>query len=126
MTPEPQRGPVDADAPYLFIASMDVAPEKEALFNEVYDHEHAPNLSAVPGVLDVARYESTDLVLSIGGALQRFELSRPKYHAVFALNSPDVLISDAWGRAIETGRWPDAVRPFTLNREHRLFRRRGL
>ena len=35
---------------YLFIASMDVAPEKEALFNEVYDQEHVPNLLRVPGV----------------------------------------------------------------------------
>ena len=27
---------------YLFIVSMDVAKEKEALFNEVYDKEHVP------------------------------------------------------------------------------------
>ena len=27
---------------YVFIASMDVDPEKEDLFNEVYDTEHAP------------------------------------------------------------------------------------
>jgi hypothetical protein len=125
MTAEPQHGHVDAGAPYLFIASMDVAPEKEALFNEVYDEEHAPSLSAVPGVLDIARYESTELILSIGGTLQRFELARPKYHAMFALNSPDVLVSDAWSRAIEDGRWPDEVRPFTFNRQHRLCRRRG-
>ena len=30
-------------AKYLFIASMDVEPEKEALFNEVYDTEHVRN-----------------------------------------------------------------------------------
>ena len=36
---------------YIFIASMDVAPEKEALFNEIYDREHVPNLLKVPGVL---------------------------------------------------------------------------
>jgi len=29
---------------YLFVASMDVDPDKEALFNEVYDTEHVPNL----------------------------------------------------------------------------------
>jgi hypothetical protein len=29
---------------YLFVASMDVDPAKEALFNEVYDTEHVPNL----------------------------------------------------------------------------------
>jgi hypothetical protein len=126
MTPDAQRGATDPGAPYLFIASMDVSAEKEALFNEVYDQEHAPNLAAVPGVLDVERYESTELTLSIGGTLQRFELHRPKYHAIFALTSPDVLVSDAWGRAIETGRWPDDVRPHTFNRQHRLCRRRGL
>ncbi len=36
---------------YLFIASMDVEPDKEALFNEVYDEEHVPNLMIVPGVI---------------------------------------------------------------------------
>jgi hypothetical protein len=124
MTAEPQSRP-DAGAPYLFIASMDVTPDDEALFNEVYDEEHAPNLAAVPGVLDVARYESTDLTLSIGGTLQRFELQRPKYHAIFSLANPDVLVSDAWSRAIEAGRWPDEVRPLTSNRQHRLLRRHG-
>ena len=35
---------------YLFIVSMDVKKEKEALFNEVYDKEHVPLLGKVPGV----------------------------------------------------------------------------
>ena len=35
---------------YLFVASMDVDPDKEDLFNEVYDTEHIPNLLKVPGV----------------------------------------------------------------------------
>jgi hypothetical protein len=35
---------------YIFVASMDVDPDKEALFNEVYDIEHIPNLLKVPGV----------------------------------------------------------------------------
>ena len=37
-------------AKYLFVVSMDVDPDKEALFNEVYDTEHVPLLSKVPGV----------------------------------------------------------------------------
>ena len=28
---------------YLFVASMDVDPDKKALFNEVYDTEHVPS-----------------------------------------------------------------------------------
>ena len=31
-------------AKYLFIVSMDVTKDKEALFNEVYDKEHVPLL----------------------------------------------------------------------------------
>ena len=42
---------------YLFVASMDVDPDKEALFNEVYDTEHVPNLLKVPGVHAVARMD---------------------------------------------------------------------
>jgi hypothetical protein len=52
-------------------------------------------------------------------------LQRPKYHAIFSLANPDVLVSDAWSRAIEAGRWPDEVRPLTSNRQHRLLRRHG-
>jgi hypothetical protein len=33
---------MSSTAKYRFIVSMDVAPEKEALFNEVYDQEHMP------------------------------------------------------------------------------------
>ena len=36
---------------YLFIASMDVDPERDALFNEVYNTEHCPLLSQVPAWL---------------------------------------------------------------------------
>ncbi len=42
---------------YLFIASMDVDREHESIFHEVYDQEHIPNLSDVPGVLSVARFQ---------------------------------------------------------------------
>ena len=43
---------------YLFTASMDVDPAKEDLFNEVYDTEHVPLLSKVPGVISVQRLVS--------------------------------------------------------------------
>ena len=32
---------------YLFVASMDVDPAKEALFHEVYNTEHCPELGKV-------------------------------------------------------------------------------
>ena len=44
---------------YLFVVSMDVDPDKEALFNEVYDTEHVPNLLQVPGFHAAARMVGT-------------------------------------------------------------------
>jgi hypothetical protein len=107
------------------ISSMDVAPDKERLFNEVYDKEHLRNLATVPGVVRIDRYETTELVMAIGGRVQRMGVSRPRYHAIYALTTPDVLVSDAWSQAVEAGRWPGEVRPFTLNREHLLCKRLG-
>jgi hypothetical protein len=31
-----------------------------------------------------------------------------------------VLTSDAWAKAVEKGRWPAQVRPYTRNRRHTL------
>ena len=40
---------------YVFVVSMDVDPDKEALFNEVYDTEHVPLILSVPGVRAATR-----------------------------------------------------------------------
>jgi hypothetical protein len=40
---------------WIFSAVMDVDPDQEALFNEVYDDEHVPHLRKVPGVISVTR-----------------------------------------------------------------------
>ena len=63
-------------AKYLMIASMDVEPEHEDLFNEVYDKEHIPNLSKVRGVLGISRYKRGTLTMNIGGDLVRAENHR--------------------------------------------------
>ena len=54
-------------APYLFIASMDVDPDKLDLFNEVYDTEHVPLLKKVRGVVKITRLSKEPLKLSMGG-----------------------------------------------------------
>ena len=104
---------------YIFIASMDVAPEKEALFNEVYDTEHVPNLLKVPGVRGVTRLKTEPASLNIGGEAKPLSGEGwPSYSAIYEIDSPDVLSSAAWGKAVELGRWPKEVRPFTSNRRH--------
>ena len=35
--------------PYVFWVMMDIEPHREALFNELYDHEHLPLLLKLPG-----------------------------------------------------------------------------
>ena len=38
---------------YIYLVQMDVKPDVEAEFNRVYDEQHVPLISKVPGVLDV-------------------------------------------------------------------------
>jgi hypothetical protein len=110
---------------YLFIVSRDVAPEKEALFNEVHDTEHVPNLMKVAGVRAVTRLRTEPARFVLGG--QAKELTgegAPKYVAIYEIDSPAVLDSAAWEEvsrdteASEKGRWPTEVRPYTRNRHH--------
>ena len=113
-------------ARYLMIASMDVDPEHDALFNEVYDQEHIPNLSRVPGVLGIVRYKREELIMSIGGErkIMRAE-NEPAYSVIYELENPDVLTSPEWAEAVEAGRWPAQVRPYTRNRRHVLLKMRS-
>ena len=109
-------------AKYLFVVSMDVDPGKEALFNEVYDTEHIPNLLKVPGVRAVTRMAGEPFAVSIGGAEKKVAHDGPRYSAVYEIDAPDVLTSPAWAKAVEDGRWPGEVRPFTHNRRHALYK----
>jgi hypothetical protein len=112
-----------AKVKYLMIASMDVDAEHDAIFNEVYDKEHVPNLLKVPGVLGVSRYQRGTLTMNIGGERKTIEIpNEPAYTAIYELESPDVLTSPAWDQAIEEGRWPSQVRPHTKNRRHILLK----
>jgi hypothetical protein len=61
---------------YVLIASMDVTPEAESLFNEVYDTEHVPNLLQVPGVHSVTRMKGEPARFAIAGAVR--ELPAPR------------------------------------------------
>ena len=109
-------------ARYVFIASMDVDADKEAIFNEVYDTEHIPSLLAVPGVRSATRLKGEAFAVSIGGAAKPTAHAGPIYSAIFEVDSPGVLVSPQWARAVEAGRWPKEVRPYTRNRHHALFK----
>jgi hypothetical protein len=112
---------MDPRTRYIFTASMDVEADKEALFNEVYDTEHIPELLKVPGVLSVTRTTLAPLTMSMGGELKTIVVEgEPKYSAIYELEGAEVLTSAAWASAVEKGRWPAQVRPYTRNRRHTL------
>jgi hypothetical protein len=111
---------------YLFSAAMDVEPAKDAIFNEVYDQEHVPLLLKVPGVIAVARFKSQPVTMIIGGERRTIVIdNEPRYNALYEIESPEVLLSPAWANAVDQGRWPGEVRPYTKNRRHVMYERMG-
>ena len=109
---------------YVFSAAMDVTPERERLFHEVYDREHVPLILKMPGVISAARFELTPLTMIIGGERQTMVAEgAPRFHALYELESPEVLVSAPWAKAVDQGRWPGEVRPYTSNRRHLLLRK---
>lgn len=108
---------------YIFMVSMDVDPDKEALFNEVYDQEHVPNLLRVPGVHAATRVKAEpSFTTSIGGEEKRIAHEGASYCAIYEIDGPHVLTTPEWAKASEAGRWPSRVRPFTHNRRHAVYK----
>jgi hypothetical protein len=102
---------------------MDVDPDKEAIFNEVYDQEHVPLISKVPGVISITRLKLDTLRMTMGGETKIMDSQgAPRYAAIYELASPDVLTSPAFAKAVDHGRWPTEVRPYTTNRHHTLYK----
>jgi len=97
-----QLVPGDLTAPdvagALLVASMNVAPEAEADFNEWYDTEHLPQLGAVPNVLSARRFRATDTT------------PERRYLALYHLRNASVSQSDAWASAANTP-WTERMRP---------------
>jgi hypothetical protein len=106
---------------YLYFASMDVTAEKEALLNEVYDTEHVPALLKVPGVISITRLKAQPFAFTMAGETKQIPVgNEPAYTAIYEIESPDVLVSEEWAAAVEVGRWPAEVRPYTSNRRQVL------
>lgn len=82
-------------AKYIHIAQIDVPAEHEAEFNRLYDEEHVPRITSVPGVISGRRFKLN------GGA--RGEI--PRYLAIYELESPDIPQSKEWEIAAETPNW---------------------
>ena len=93
----PGTAAAPAGAGGVLLNAMNVVPEHEAEFNDWYDNEHIPALTAVPGVLAARRYRAT------------IEDSQ-RYVALYHLTGPEVARSDTWKTAASTP-WTDKLRP---------------
>ncbi|MAF47614.1 MAG: hypothetical protein QGH73_09565 [Rhodospirillales bacterium] len=106
---------------YLLIVSMDIDSDKEGLFHQVYDEEHIPLILKLPGVRSVTRLEGQSAKVRVGGQLQNIDMSdEPTFTAIYEIDSPEILETEEWQNAVEAGRWPGEVRPYTSNRRFEL------
>ncbi|HQT77801.1 MAG: hypothetical protein B7Z80_10555 [Rhodospirillales bacterium 20-64-7] len=107
-----QTLPGDADSPLgaggLLVNAMNIAPEQETGFNDWYDHEHIPALSAVPGVLSARRFIDPK--------------GTHRHLALYHLTSPEVAMGDAW-KAAAFSPWTEQLRPHFRDHLRILARR---
>jgi hypothetical protein len=80
----------------LLLNAMNIAPEFEAEFNEWYDKEHIPALSAVPGVLCARRFRGSS--------------GNRRYVALYHLATPEVQESAEWKQARQSD-WTSRLQP---------------
>ncbi len=110
---------------YIYLVQMDIPANFEADFNRIYDTEHVPMLSKVPGVRSVTRYR-----------LEKSNDSRmQKYMAIYEIDSPAIVDSKEWEvagacvdspewqKAGEWGDWAPKIRPHTTERHHSYFKK---
>lgn len=77
-------------APYVLTVRVGISPDREEEFNTWYDEDHVPALLNVEGVRGARRYRAVEGV--------------PKYLAVYELDNPELLQSEAWSKARDYGR----------------------
>jgi hypothetical protein len=71
----------------LLLVMMDIDPEHEEDFNRWYSEEHVPERLSVPGFVSARRFRAVE--------------GSPRYLALYELDSPDVLQSDAYRHFLE-------------------------
>jgi hypothetical protein len=110
LTPIPAN-PGGPAMPYIFVVQLDIPAADDAEFNRIYDAEHFPMLSKVPGVRSAARYRLAHSTLP----------GMARYLTIYELDSPAVMQSEAWEKAGAYGDWVAKIRPKLTSRQHSVF-----
>ena len=79
----------------LLLVMIDVDPEHEEEFNRWYNEEHLPERLACPGFLSGRRFVAVE--------------GEPKYLALYDLESPDVLQSEAYKMIYGPSGWTQKI-----------------
>lgn len=98
--------------PYIYFVQLDIPESLDAELNRIYDTEHVPMLSKVPGVRRVTRYRRE----------QSNDTRMQKYLAIYEIDSPAIVDSREWAEASAWGDWATRIRPHTTSRHHSVFR----
>lgn len=101
-----------AGARYFYMVTFEIDAADEALFNEIYDTEHIPNILKVPGVLGITRFR--DHAPNERGWLV--------YSALYYLAKADLPDTPEWKTESDKGRWMPLIRPKVKSRQRRLGR----
>ena len=100
---------------------LSLCPVNSELLVEHLTHLLIGEFNDSPSKILIYRLSLEPLKLSMAGKIQEIVAEgEPNFAAYYWIESPDVLTSDAWGDAIEEGRWAEHVRPYTKNRRHVL------
>ncbi|MGH8667043.1 MAG: hypothetical protein ACREUX_22505, partial [Burkholderiales bacterium] len=83
------------DAPFCMIITFEIAPQDEAEFNDIYDHDHIPNILELDGVREIIRFR--DAAPNEKGFLV--------YSALYMLASENLHETAEWKALSDLGRW---------------------
>ena len=100
---------------YIYFVQMDIPQSLDGELNRIYDTEHVPMLSKVPGVNSVRRYRLE----------QSNDTRMQKYLAIYEIDAPSVVESKARDEASAWGGWATQIRPHTTSRHHSYFEKIG-
>jgi len=99
---------------YIFVAQVTMPASHHAIFEELYENEHVPNLMKVPGVKSCSRFKMEWAICEMA-----------EYLTIYEVDHPDVPKSEAWREAANKGGWGEKVRPFYTLRQHGMYSSTG-
>jgi hypothetical protein len=96
-------------APYCMMITFEIDPADDAEFNDIYDHDHIPNIMKLPGVLEIVRFRDA----------QPNERGWLVYSALYFFTTENLHETPAWKKLSDLGRWAPVIRPKVKSRARR-------